>query len=137
MEKPEIVALLKRFEISPTPQRVEIAHVMLAAQHHLSADQVLARVSTTGALVSKATVYNTLGLLAARGLIRQVFVDPAKVFYDSNTHPHYHFYNVDTGTLIDFSPDEVSIAGIPAPPAGMVTEGVELVIKVRNQTAAA
>ena len=34
---------------------------------------------------SKATVYNTLNLFAAKVLNREVIVDSARVFYDPNT----------------------------------------------------
>ncbi|WP_457825730.1 Fur family transcriptional regulator, partial [Staphylococcus aureus] len=57
--------------IRPTAQRVQIALLLLAAPQHLSAEQILASLWAAGARVSKATVYNTLNLFAARGLIRQ------------------------------------------------------------------
>ena len=37
-----------------------------------------------GARVSKATVYNTLNLFAARGLIRQLTLDGSCAWFDSN-----------------------------------------------------
>ena len=61
------------------------------------------RVNGGEASVSKATVYNTLGLFAAHGLIKGVKVDPSKVFCDSNPMPHHHFYHTTTGELTDFS----------------------------------
>ena len=47
--------------------------------------------------MSKATVYNTLNLFAARGLIRQLSVDSERTWFDSNTAAHYHFHDVDGG----------------------------------------
>ena len=32
-----------------------------------------------------------------KGLLREIAVDPARLFYDSTTGPHHHFYNEDTG----------------------------------------
>jgi len=137
MDRCDIPALLERYGVTPTPQRIEIATVMLACHQHLSADQVLARVNQNGAAVSKATVYNTLGLFAEKGLIRQVIVDPTKIFYDSNIAPHHHFYNVDDGSLIDFDAQECSIAKLPTLPAGTVADGVDVIVRVRNASAAA
>src|SRR5215469_3633957 len=54
----------------PTGQRVRIASLLLCAPQHLSAEQILATLRSSGARVSKATVYNTLNLFAARGIIR-------------------------------------------------------------------
>ncbi len=128
-------ALLQAHGISPTAQRVEIAAILLSKRQHLSADQVLGRLIAQGAAVSKATVYNTLGLFAEKSLIREVIVDPAKVFYDSNAETHHHFYNVDDGTLIDVDSAELPIEQLPRPPAGTVAEGVDIVIRIRNADA--
>src|SRR5438445_8719710 len=87
--------------IRPTAQRVQIALLLLAAPQHLSAEQILASLRSAGARVSKATVYNTLNLFAARGLIRQLSVDGSRAWFDSNVDAHYHFHDVDTGALID------------------------------------
>ena len=133
MGRKEISALLESHGIIPTPQRLEIAMIMLAEMQHLSADQVLARANEKGYAVSKATVYNTLGLFAEKGLIRQVIVDPTKVFYDSNTGEHYHFYNVDTGTLIDLPAERMPINDLPMAPAGTVAEGVDVIVRIRNK----
>lgn len=132
MRKNEIPALLEKNGIHPTPQRVEIAATMLAHKQHLSADQVLADVRAKGAQVSKATVYNTLGLLAETGLVREVIVDPAKVFYDSNTERHYHFFNVDTGRLIDFDADLLAMTKLPPLPDGTITDGIDVIVRVRR-----
>jgi Fur family transcriptional regulator, iron response regulator len=130
--KDAIPLLLQGHGVSPTAQRVEIAGILLSARRHLSADQVLSRLDEQGAAVSKATVYNTLGLFAERGLVRQVIVDPTRVFYDSNVEAHHHFYNVDDGTLIDVDAAELPIEQLPRPPAGTVAEAVDVVIRIRN-----
>jgi Fur family iron response transcriptional regulator len=128
-----VVELLKAHAIQPTQQRVEIAQILFARPQHMAADQVLAAVNSDGSLVSKATVYNTLGLFADKGLVREVIVDPNRVFYDSNTSTHHHFYNVDTGALTDIDADEVAISGLPSLPAGTLAEGVEVIIRVREE----
>jgi len=129
--KPEIRELLQARGIVPTQQRVEIARVMLERPQHLSAEQVMARVNVAEALVSKATVYNTLGLFAAEGLVKEVIVDPTRVFYDSNTAPHYHFYNVDSGELTDVPADQFAVGELPPMPEGTAVDGVDVIIRVR------
>src|SRR3569832_2440539 len=116
LHKDDIEALLRQYGISPTQQRVEIACILFARPQHLSAEQVLHLVNDEKPIVSKATVYNTLGLFARKGLIREVIVDPTKVFYDPTTVPHHHFYNVDTGTLMDIPADAVALGAQPAQP---------------------
>src|SRR2546429_2616385 len=87
--------------IRPTAQRVRIATLLLSAPQHLSAEQILACLRAAGARVSKATVYNTLNLFAAHGLIRQLSVDGSRAWFDSNVEPHYHFHDLESGSLID------------------------------------
>jgi Fur family iron response transcriptional regulator len=118
--------------INPTAQRLEIAAILLARPQHLSAEQVLQQVSGAGGHVSKATVYNTLGLFAAKGLVRQVIVDAAKVFYASNVQPHHHFYDVTSGRLTDIEASEVLLQRLPDIPEGAVVEGVDVVVRLRT-----
>ncbi len=123
--------LLRAHGITPTAQRVEIAKILLREAKHFSAEQVLEEL-LGGRGVSKATVYNSLKLFAERGLIRQVNVHSESLIYDSNTRPHHHFYNIDSGELIDIEPGAVKLDSLPSAPDGTVAEGVEIVIKVRN-----
>lgn len=124
--------LLAHHHIAPTQQRRQIAQILFARPQHLSADQVLARVNRNGSVASKATVYNTLGLFARKGLIREVIVDPSKVFYDSNISPHHHFYNVNTGQLLDINSQELSLQGLPTLPEGVKLDGVDIIVRVRT-----
>ncbi len=128
-----IARKLQGHGIQPTAQRIDIAAIFFAGDMHLSADQVIARVGQAGRPVSKATVYNTLGLLAERGLLTQVIVDSTKVFYDSNTKPHFHFYNVDDGVLIDVEAQHPLLETLPTPPAGTCAEGLDVIIRIRNR----
>ncbi|HTY94746.1 MAG TPA: Fur family transcriptional regulator [Steroidobacteraceae bacterium] len=118
--------------IRPTAQRMRIAALLLASPQHLSAEQILASLQAAGARVSKATVYNTLNLFAERGVIRQLSVDGARTWFDSNVAPHYHFHDMDTGALVDVPVPEVEFARLPRLPAGMEMAGIDLVIRVRK-----
>ena len=127
-----VAALLRRHHINPTHQRIEIAHALFSRNEHLSADQVLAIVNGHHSETSKATVYNTLKLFLEKKLVREVIVDPNRVFYDPNTEPHHHLYNVDTGQLADIDASRIEISGLPPLPDGMVTEGVDIIVRVRS-----
>jgi Fur family iron response transcriptional regulator len=129
--RPALIALLRRHGIAPTHQRLEIAQVLFGRCQHLAADQILAMVNERHAETSKATVYNTLNLFRDRGLIREVIVDPKRAFYDPNTEPHHHLYNIDTGEITDIAADALSVSGMPELPQGMVTEGVDIIVRVR------
>ena len=124
--------MLADHQVRPTSQRVKIAAVLLAHAQHLSADQVLAKVNKNSAMVSKATVYNTLNLFAEKGLIRQVIIDSSRVFYDSNTAAHHHIYNEDTCQLIDIDASQIKIDNLPPIPLETYSTGIDVIIRVRN-----
>src|SRR6185295_7523306 len=126
--------LLRTHGITPTHQRVEIARVLFERMEHLSADQILALVNARFAETSKATVYNTLKLFLEKKLVRELVVDPAKVFYDPNTEPHHHIYDVVTGRLTDIPADNIRIVGLPPLPPGTVADGVDIIIRTRPQS---
>ncbi len=101
MARSDLLETLQRHGILPTPQRLQIAEILLAKPQHLSAEQIIDKLRQSGSDVSKATVYNTLNLFGERGLVRELSVDPKRRFYDSKSGLHHHFFNVDTGELIE------------------------------------
>ena len=129
----DIVKRLQAHGIYPTQQRIEVAQLMLSRDQHLSADQVMQMVNRSSVSVSKATIYNTLGLFASKGLLREVIVDPSRVFYDSNTSEHHHFFNMDSGALSDIQDDQLSIGDLPSLPEGTEVDGVDVIVRIRNQ----
>ena len=126
-------ALLRAHGIAPTHQRIEIAHAIFSRGEHVSADRILALTNDRATETSKATVYNTLKLFVARKLIREVIADPGKVFYDPNTEPHHHFYNVDSGELTDIDAREIRVTGLPPLPQGALAEGIDVIVRVRSR----
>jgi Fur family transcriptional regulator, iron response regulator len=126
---------LTRAGVRPTAQRMRIASLLLGRPQHLSAEQVLAGLRGQGLRVSKATIYNTLNLFAASGLIRQLSVGTDRCWFDSNTDSHYHFHDLDSGALTDVALRDVEFQRLPEPPPGMQVDGIELVIKLRRKPA--
>ena len=124
---------LRKHGISPTKQRLEVASILLVKPQHLSADQVLNLLREQGSKISKATVYNTLNLFKKGGVVRELNIDSAKTIFDSTTIPHHHFFNVDTGEVIDIPKNQVIINKLPHLPAGTYTDDVEVLIKVRQE----
>ncbi len=137
ISRENLTDLLRSHGVAPTHQRIEIALVLFSRCAHLSADQILALVNSRHSETSKATVYNTLNLFLEKRLIREVIVDPSKVFYDPNTQPHHHFYNMTTGELTDIPADNLQVAGMPTLPPGMVADSIDVIVRIRPQADAA
>jgi len=134
LSREKVAGLLRQHSITPTHQRIEIAHALFERGEHLSADRILALVNARHAETSKATVYNTLKLFLKKKLIRELIIDPAKVVYDPNTAAHHHFYDVVTGKLTDVPADDIRVSGLPPLPKGTVAEGVDIIIRTRPQS---
>ena len=126
-----LAAQLQACGIRATTPRLQIAELLLAAPQHLSAEQVTEALRQRGVAVSKATVYNTLNLFAAHGLIRPLVVDGVRSCFDSNVAAHYHFHDESSGALTDVALPEVQFSRLPEPPAGMEVAGLDLVIRLR------
>ncbi|MEM9402854.1 MAG: Fur family transcriptional regulator [Pseudomonadota bacterium] len=133
MNSIDILNLLEQHGVMPTSQRLEIANILLNRPQHLSADQIIERLRHQGSRVSKATVYNTLNLFGERGIVREIMVDPVRKFYDSTTYDHHHFYNVDSGELQDIPLGAVELTHLPRLPDGTVSDGIDVVIRVKNR----
>jgi Fur family transcriptional regulator, iron response regulator len=125
---------LSRHGVRVTPQRLAIGAILLSEPCHRSADQIIAALETSGHRVSKATVYNTLSLFLARGILRAVSVDPDRLVYDSTTGVHHHFYNEDTGELTDVDAGQIAVSQLPPLPEGTCAESVEILIRIRRKS---
>ncbi|MDX1454719.1 MAG: Fur family transcriptional regulator [Gammaproteobacteria bacterium] len=122
--------ILRDRRILPTGQRLAVARVTLAEPRHMTAEQVHVAVQDSGDTASLATVYNTLKLFTERGLLREVIVEPGRVFYDSETRPHHHFYDVDSGKITDIPASQLALLALPEPPAGKAIADVQVIVRI-------
>ncbi len=128
----DVAQILRDHAVTPTRQRLEIAYALYSRGEHLSADRILAIVNDGTFQASKATVYNTLNLFVEKKLVREVIVDPDRIFYDPNMSAHHHLYNLDTGDLTDIDESTLTVSGMPELPPGATVEGVDVVVRIRS-----
>ena len=123
--------------LRPTRQRIALAHALFgSAERHVTAEQLHGETRAAGTRISLATVYNTLHQFTTAGLLRELLVEPGRVYFDTNTGPHHHFFNEVTGDIVDVPADEVSFARLPNSPEGQQIAAVDVVIRVRPNRAA-
>lgn len=130
----QVIDRLTSHNITATKQRVEIGLCLFDCDQHMTADQLQERVNQSGGEASKATIYNTLGLFAKKGLLREVVIDPAKLVYDTNTSHHHHIYNIDNGELQDIPAGEVGLNRFPELDENLQVEDVDIIIRVRDKS---
>lgn len=82
---------LKRRGIRITPQREMIVEAIAGSDRHLTADEIYEDVRTRTRAMNVATVYRTLDLLVAQGMVSRIDVGHDRVLYATDGHgPHIH-----------------------------------------------
>jgi Fur family iron response transcriptional regulator len=107
--KAGLAETLREHGIQPSAQRLAVAEFVLHTAAHPSADQVFAQVKGRVPMISRATVYNTLNLLVARKLLRQLVLAEGKVVFDPHLAPHHHFIDEGTGAIHDIPWDALDV----------------------------
>ena len=132
MSKEMAREILSGINIKPTAQRIDIARVLLYKDQHLSAEDVMVRLNENAHDISRATVYNTLNLFVDKGLVRRVIIDASKIYYDSKNTPHSHYFNEDTGEILDFECDDIQVKPSLNLPKNTYQEGLDVVVRIKN-----
>src|ERR1700685_4337651 len=85
-------ARLRHAGLRPTRQRVELAGLLFKdCDRHVTAESLHDEITKSGVKVSLATVYNPLHQFTEAGLLRQVIVDAARSYFDTNTGQQQNF----------------------------------------------
>ena len=115
-----------------TRQRMMIAGLLFGkGDRHVTAETLFAEASAMPVPPSLATIYNTLRDFAGCGLVREIALYGGKVWFDTKTGPHFHFYLEDREELIDMPDELITHFNIPAP-AGTRIAGIDVVIKLER-----
>ncbi len=120
--------------LRPTRQRLSLAGLLVGdgQDRHVTAESLYASVLQSGEKVSLATVYNTLRAFCQAGLMREIMVDGAKSYFDTNMSDHPHFYWEDSEELMDAPSDQLEICRLPEAPEGAEVSKVDVVIRLRR-----
>ena len=124
--------LYRKLNVTPTKQRVDLAHLIFAKKQHFTATDLINLADKKKLNISMATVYNTLSLLEDKGMLKTINIDNEVKFYDTNLENHHHLYNTTMSTLTDIAHDKVVFAELPELPKTLEIESTELLIKARN-----
>jgi len=92
-------------KLRATPERFAILDAVLQTPGHFDADALYYRLISTGVKVSKATVYNTLGLLQECGLVSKYrFAESTSRYEKAFGRPHHHhMICLSCGDIIEFT----------------------------------
>jgi len=133
----EFIARLRSSGLRPTKQRLTICKVLFDRKDtfHFTIDNLKKKIEkSTKSKLSLATVYNTVHAFKNRGYLKEISLQGNKTFFDTNSKNHHHFYDQDTGDLIDIKNEDISVNKIPSAPKGKKINEVEVTISVANNT---
>jgi Fur family transcriptional regulator, ferric uptake regulator len=87
-----------------TGQRRVIARVLAAANDHPDVEELHRRAHAIDAKISLSTVYRTIKLLAAKGIIERHDFGHGRGRYEEASRAHHdHLVDVESGRVIEFS----------------------------------
>jgi Fur family iron response transcriptional regulator len=135
--KNEFITRLRSSGLRPTKQRLAICKVLFDRKDtfHFTIDNLKNKIEkNTKSNLSLATVYNTVHAFKNRGYLKEISLQGNKTFFDTNSKSHHHFYDQDTGDLIDIKNEDISVSKIPSAPKGKKINEVEVTISVANNT---
>ena len=134
IEDSKPVAKLRAAGLRPTRQRIAIAERLLCGKaSNISAEQLHDELSAHGQPMALSTIYNCLHQFEEAGLLRPVHHAGDAVLYDTNLGDHYHFVDVETGTIMDIDPGDIALPDLLEIPQGYEAESIELTVRLRRK----
>lgn len=131
----DVLARLRGVGLRPTRQRLALARLLFEpGDRHITAEALHGEARAARIPVSLATVYNTLHQFTAAGLLRELVVEPGKVYFDTNTGAHHHFLFEESGDLLDIPAEAIDVGALPAAPSGTKIGRVDVIIRVAPET---
>jgi Fe2+ or Zn2+ uptake regulation protein len=112
MKRDAVIEKLRSHGVSPSAQRLAVAEHVLVTDAHPSADEVFTAVRRGFPMISRATVYNTLNLFVAKGLLRELVLAEGRVVFDPKVDAHHHFVDEDTGAIRDIPWEKLKVDGV-------------------------
>lgn len=128
-----LIDRLRDADLRPTRQRLALARLLFEnGNRHVTAEVLHDEASAANIPVSLATVYNTLHQFTAAGLLREIVVDSARSYFDTNIDDHHHFFFENSGSLVDIPGDTVLVDGLPPAPDGTAVSRVDVIVRLRD-----
>ncbi|MGQ0457360.1 MAG: Fur family transcriptional regulator [Hyphomicrobium sp.] len=103
-----IEARCAEYGLRMTGQRRTIARVLSEAHDHPDAEEVHRRAHAIDSKISLSTVYRTIKLLAAKGILERHDFGHGRSRYEEASRGHHdHLVDVDSGRVIEFESAEI------------------------------
>ena len=126
---------LRSSGLRPTKQRLTICKVLFDKKDtfHFTIDNLKKKIEKNSkSKISLATVYNTVHAFKNNGYLKEISLQGNKTFFDTNSTNHHHFYDQDTGNLMDIKNEDLHISKLPTMPKGKKIKKIEVTVSIAN-----
>jgi Fur family transcriptional regulator, iron response regulator len=126
---------LRSSGLRPTKQRLALCKVLFDRKEtfHFTINNLKKKIEkNTKSKISLATVYNTVHAFKNKGYLKEISLQGNKTFFDTNSKSHHHFYDQDTGDLIDIKNEDINVSRLPFAPKGKKIKDIEVTVSVAN-----
>ena len=128
---------LRSSGLRPTKQRLTICKILFDRKDtfHFTIDRLKKKIErNTKSKISLATVYNTVHAFKNNGYLKEISLQGNKTFFDTNSKSHHHFYDQDTGDLVDIKNEEIILGKLPSIPKGKKIKEIEVTVSIANNS---
>ena len=125
--------ILKDSPLKVTRQRTRLIEILFKnGDQHFTAEDVYKEVNKNKYDISLATIYNCLNQFTKYEILKSVRMSSDKVFFDTNTEGHHHFFCKSTEKLSDIKYSDIKITNLPKIPKGKKLKSVEIVVNISD-----
>ena len=128
---------LRSSGLRPTKQRLTICKILFDRKDtfHFTIDKLKKKIEkNTKSKISLATVYNTVHAFKNNGYLKEISLQGNKTFFDTNSKSHHHFYDQDTGDLVDIKNEDIILSKLPSTPKGKKIKEIEVTVSIANNS---
>ena len=132
---PQFTEKLRSSNLRPTKQRLKICEVLFNRDttFHFTINDLVKIISEKlNEKISLATVYNTVHAFRKKGYLKEISINSDKSYFDTNISEHHHFFDEQTGELIDCNKNDIDDINVKTKIPGKKISSVEVLIKVAS-----
>ena len=126
---------LKSSGLRATKQRLAICKMLFGRSEtfHFSIEN-LKKIfeKNTKNRISLATLYNSVNAFRKNGYLKEISLKGNKTFFDTNTKNHHHFYDEDTGKILDIKNEDILVSKVSRIPNGKKIREIEVTVRIAS-----